>query len=58
MITASPGLRNCIIRSLRSYNRDFNTQNVIGGKSIFNNDLYSSFIKVDFSNVSITEIPS
>ena len=58
MITISEGLRNCIIRSLRSYNRDFNTQNVIGGKSIFNNDLYSSFIKVDFSNVSITEIPS
>ena len=58
MITISEGLRNCIIRSLRSYNRDFNTQNVIGSKSIFNNDLYSSFIKVDFSNVSITEIPS
>ena len=58
MITISEGLRDCIIRSLRSYNRDFNIQNVIGGKSIFNNDLYSSFIKVDFSNVSITEIPS
>ena len=58
MITISEGLRNSIIRSLNSLNRDFNIQNVINNKSIFNNDLYSSFIKVDFSNVSITEIPS
>ena len=58
MITTSPGLRNSILNSLRSYNRDFNIQNVIDHKSIFDNNLYSSFIKVDFSNVSITEIPS
>ena len=57
MITISEGLRNSIIRSLRSC-RDFNIQNIISGKSIFYNDLYSSFIKVNFSNVSITEIPS
>ena len=57
MITISDGLRSSIIRSLRSC-RDFNIQNVINNTSIFNNNLYSSFIKVDFSNVSITEIPS
>ena len=57
MITISEGLRNSIIRSLHS-RRNFDTQNVISCKSIFYNDLYSSFIKVDFSNVSITEIPS
>lgn len=58
MITISNGLRDSIINSLRSYSRDFNIQNAINNKSIFDNDLYSSFIKVDFSNVSITEIPS
>lgn len=58
MITTSPGLRNSILNSLRSSSRDFNIQDTINHKSIFDNDLYSSFIKVNFSNVSITEIPS